>query len=84
MSIDRERKRLCTPLGVRCLAPALPRFSLLWIDRHRTPAGVREPLFVSGAINIALLPECRSLFSSASYKHCTPAGVQESLFVGGL
>jgi|GEM_PF-1881045 len=52
MFIDHEGKWLCTPLGVRCLAAALV------IHRHRTPNGVREPLFVLRAINIALLTEC--------------------------
>jgi len=59
MFIDYERTRLCTPSGVRCLAAAIAKALALVIRTHRTPNGVREPLFVIGAINIALLTECK-------------------------
>jgi len=47
------------------------RESALFLARgykHRTPNGVRETLFLAGAINIALLTECARLYSSPGLK----------------
>jgi len=44
---------------------SMPKVLELVIYRHRTPNGAHDPLFVRGAINIALLTECTILYSSA-------------------
>jgi hypothetical protein len=60
MFIDNERRKRRTPLGDSAMfRRSITKALALVIHKHCTPDGVRETLFIGGAIDIALLDGVR-------------------------
>src|SRR6201988_82305 len=64
MFIDHERTKITHSVRSAMFGRSITNALALVIHRHRTPKGVREPLFVGGAIDIALLTECPRSYSA--------------------